>query len=162
MSYTVISLFPVAVDPEAVSQKLQNEGFSNENILISKYNIEGDVVDDLQEDEKTTGFWDYLFGDSRWKTAYQKAGVDNNTVTVYADDLESARKARRIMDDSGAIDIQKYHKENIDKGYEISEEEEARIIAKAKHNVYFLDGDRTYTSGSRGKTDRMDSMGSKD
>ncbi len=162
MSYTVVSLFPIAVNPEDVVAKLENNGFAKENVNISKYNIEGDLVDDLEEDEKTKNFWDYLFGDTKWRTAYQKAGIDNNTVTVYTDSIEDARRAKSIMDENGALDIKKYHKENIDSEYEISEEEQDRIIAKARHNVYFLDGNRTYKPNSRGMNKRMDYLGAKD
>lgn len=162
MSYTVVSLFPIAVNPENISDKLQENGFTKENINISKYNIDGDIVDEMEEDEKTKNFWDYLFGDTKWRTAYQKAGIDKNTITVYADSLEDARKAKTIMDEEGALDIKKYHKENVDNEYEISQEEEDRIIAKAKHNVYFLEGSRTYRPNSRGMNKRMDSLGAKD
>ena len=162
MSYTVVSLFPIAVNLEIVSEKLQENGFTKENINISKYNIEGEVVETMEEDEKTKNFWDYLFGDTKWRTAYQKAGIDNNTITVYTDSIEEARKAKAIMDEEGALDIKKYHKDNVDSNYEISQEEEDRIIAKAKHNVYFLTGNRTYRPNSRGMNNRMDSLGAKD
>lgn len=162
MSYTVVSLFPIAVNLEIVSEKLQENGFTKENINISKYNIEGEVVETMEEDEKTKNFWDYLFGDTKWRTAYQKAGIDNNTITVYTNSIEEARKAKAIMDEEGALDIKKYHKDNVDSNYEISQEEEDRIIAKAKHNVYFLTGTRTYRPNSRGMKNRMDSLGAKD
>lgn len=160
MSYTVISLFPIAVDPETVVQKLSEKGINEENINIAKYNIDGTLSE--VDTEESKNFWDYLFGDSKWRTAYEKAGIDNNTVTVYADDLETAKVAKQCMDDCGALDIQKYHKENIDNEYQISEEEETRIIAKARHGIYMLDGKRYQRTTSRGKANRMDSMGSKD
>ena len=70
MSYTVISLFPIAIDTDAVKQKLESNGFDGQNILISKYNIEGELMEDMEEDDRTRSFWDYLFGNCRWRTAY--------------------------------------------------------------------------------------------
>jgi len=36
------------------------------------------------------------------------------------------------------------------------------IIAKAKHDVYFLDRERTYSPNSKGMDNTMDDLGSKD
>lgn len=162
MNYTVVSLFPIATNPENVVEKLKKNGFANEDINVSKYNIEGELVENMEEDEKTKNFWDYLFGDTKWRSAYQLAGIDNNTVTVYADDVEVAKKAKKLMDEMGALDIQKFYKEKIDSSHKISDEDHERIIAKARHNVYFLDGNRYYKPNSRGMDKRMDSFGSKD
>lgn len=160
--YIVISLIPIAADPETIKKNLISEGFKEEDINISKYNIEGDLVDELEEDDTTKNFWDYLFGDSKWRTAYQKAGIDNNTLTVYTETLDDARKAKSLMDEAGALDIKKYFRENIDASYQDEADDHERIIAKARHNVYFLNGTRSYRPRSRGMNKRMDSLGSKD
>lgn len=160
MAYTVISLYPESVDLDQVKKELENKGFDANNINISKYTIDGEVAEDYDEDEKTAGFWDFLFGETLFRNTYKKAATHNNTVTVYAEDLDVARKAKIAMDELGAIDINKYHKDFIDNEYQISDQDEARIIAKARHNVYFLDGTRTYKPNSRGKVHRMDYTGS--
>lgn len=159
MAYTVISLYPESVDLDQVKKELENKGFDSNDINISKYTIEGETAEDYDEDETTAGFWDLLFGGTKYRDTYKKAASHNNTVTIYAENLEVARKAKIAMDELGAIDINKYHKDYIDEEYQISDEDEARIIAKAKHNVYFLDGTRTYKPNSRGKAHRMDYTG---
>lgn len=166
MAYTVVSLFSVGTNTDKLIEHLTENGISSENIHVSKTSIEGERTEEMEEDEQTKNFWDYLFGQTQWRSVYQQAGIDNNSLTVYTDNLEEARRVMTLMDNMGAVDIQKYRKNCEDRtsnsAQDLSEREEARIIAKAKHNVFFLHGNRTYTPNSRGKAHRMDSLGSKD
>ncbi|SEG37051.1 hypothetical protein SAMN05421847_2078 [Halpernia humi] len=180
MSYTIVGLFPEHKQAELAAEKLSNEGFSSEDYHISKFstNIADEAKDysaddhphfHFHESEKTTGFWNWLFGDEEHaKKKYSFAGSKNNIVTVFADNLENAEKARNILNEQGAINVHDETKEYIAKmhpsakaKYEIDEAERARIINKAKNNLYFTN-ERSYTIKHEGMDSDMDSQGSKD
>lgn len=79
--------------------------------------------------------------------------------------MDRAEKAREIMNDEGAINVNEFTKERYPdttaKSNELSEKERARIISKAKNNLYFTDGDRFYDTASDGMESDMDSEGSR-
>lgn len=175
MAYTVVGFFPNNTDAERASEKLDNNGFSKEDYNVSRYNrsevIENDLDYDYEEDEKTTGFWDWLFGESDENKRYSYAGTKSNIVTVYTDDADRAEKARDIMNDMGAVNVNDFTKDYYPQSEEyinevtddgISEGERARILAKARYGAY-LDSDRSYKFRRReGMDGRMDSFGSED
>ncbi|WP_417431440.1 hypothetical protein [Halpernia sp.] len=180
MSYTIVGMFPKHEKAENALAKLNEEGFTSEDYHISKFSRNGDLdaedysADDhphfhYNEDEKTSGFWNWLFGDEEHsKKKYSYAATKNNIVTVFADTLENAEKAKNILNNEGAINVHNETKdymmrnsgENKSK-YELSENERARIINKAKNNLYFTN-ERSYTVKNEGMDNDMDSQGSKD
>lgn len=178
MAYTVVGLFPNNEMANTASNKLDNAGFEKENYSVSNYRNTGDYSSDAtrdyeyEEDEKTTGFWDWLFGeDETEKRKYSYAGTKSNVVTVYTDDLDRAERAREIMNNNGAIDVNDASKDYISDESEefisssnnsITETERARILNKARNDIYMSPSERTYSWKRRGMTSDMDSMGNAD
>ena len=167
MSYTVISVFPETANIERVKSELLEQGFLENDIVISQSRFEeNSSIEDYEEDENTRNFWDYLFAnDTELLDTYSRESVAKTDVIVYADQIEDARKAREITKSLGAIDVTK--KTVLETGEDepidgISQEEYDGIIAKARHNIYLLDSERVYRPNSRGMSKRMDSLGSKD
>lgn len=173
MSYTVVGMFPSNDDAARASEKLDNNGFAKEDYSVSNYRrneeIDNDVDYEYDEDANTTGFWESLFSDNEdEKRRYSYAGTKSNVVTVYTDDSDRAEEARDIMNDMGAINVIDYTKDyypqteefiNEGSSANISADERARIIAKARSGAY-LDSDRSYTFRRRdGINDPMDSQG---
>lgn len=173
MSYTIVGMFPNNEDVDKVADQLNSAGFPKEDYNVSRYSTS--VIDDnnsknynYKEDEKTSGFWNWLFGDNEDdRSKYSYAGTKSNIVTVYTNDMDRAEKAREIMNDEGAINVNEFTKERYPntettaKSTELSEKERARIISKAKNNLYFTDGDRFYDTASDGMESDMDSEGSR-
>ena len=179
MSYTIVGLFPKQDQAENATQKLTNAGFTTEDYHISKFSRKGALdendysADDhphfhFEEEEKTSGFWNWLFGDEEHtKKKYSYAATKNNVVTVFSDTLENAEKAKNILNNEGAINVHKETKNYVgnqkdvpNSKYEINEQEQARIINKAKNNLYFTD-ERRYEIQNHdiGMHDDMDSQG---
>ena len=86
-------------------------------------------------------------------------------VTVYTDDLDRAEKARDIMNDQGAINVNdftkdRYGNDHTNANTEMNADERAKIINKAKNNLYFNEGDSFYSSTrDEGMKSDMDSTG---
>ncbi len=164
MSYTVVSVFPKTVDTEEIKKDLKENGFDEANIIVSTSNVETGL-DHYQEDEQTKGFFEYTFAhDAEMLDAYRKHSVGRNNVVVYTDNLEQATSAKSILNRNGALEVYKKQSEDqkdIPEG--MTEEEYDGIIAKAKHDIYFLGSERVYHSNViKGMDDAMDDLGSKD
>lgn len=172
MSYTVVGMFPNNEDAARASDKLSSGGFTQNEYNVSNYRRDSDVEGDgydYDEDESTSGFWGWLFGeDDNTRKKYSRAGSKSNVVTVYADDLDRAERAKQIMNDMGAVDVNDFTKDSFATGEEfvaphttdISEAERARIINKARNDNYVAAAERSYTIRRRtGMTDPMDSQG---
>lgn len=171
MSYTIVGMFPTNEAADKASDKLDNSGFEKEDYNVSRYSTTGDYdkTSDkyhYEEDEKTSGFWNWLFGDDNdQKNKYSYAGTKSNMVTVYTDDLERAEKAKEIMNDQGAINVNDFTKDrykDTNTSHELSSDERARIINKAKNNLYFTNENRTYNMRPEGMDSDMDSQASND
>ncbi|UOE37981.1 hypothetical protein [Chryseobacterium oryzae] len=167
MAYTVISLFPQTVNSEEIRTKLNDLGVKDEDIIISKSNVtDEDSANHYEDDEKTKSFWDHLFvNDDELLYAYKTKSVGNVNIVVYADDYEQAQNAKKLLNDNGAIEVYKKREENQVKESDtagLPEDVYNGIIAKARHNVYFLNPNRVYTPNSKGMDRRMDDLGSKD
>ncbi len=96
--------------------------------------------------------------------AYRKHSIGKNNVIVYADNLEQAVSANSILNKNGALQVyRKPAEEKADIPEGMTEEEYNGIIAKARHNIYFLGSERVYHSNIiKGMDDPMDDLGSKD
>jgi len=164
MAYTVVSVFPVTVDTEEIKKNLKENGFDESNIIISKSRVESGL-NDYQEDDQTKGFFEYTFAhDAEMLDAYRKHSIGRNNIVVYADDIEQAMAANSILNKNGALQVYRRPSENktdIPEG--MTEEQYNGIIAKAKHDIYFLGSERVYHSNViKGMDDPMDDLGSKD
>ena len=166
MAYTVVSVFPVTVDTEEIKKDLKEKGFDEENIIVSKSKVESGLsADHYQEDEQTKGFFEYTFAhDAEMLDTYRKHSVGRSNVVVYADSLEQAKIAKSVLNENGALEIYRKPSENQNNVPDgMSEDEYNGIIAKARHNIYFLRSERSYDSNNtKGMDDEMDSLGSKD
>ncbi len=166
MAYTVISVFPASVDTEEIKSKLKNQGFNEADIIVSKSKFQNEsTVDDYQDDEKTKSFWDHvLVSDTEMLDAYSRESVGKVNLVVYTSDITEAQNAKKILDECGALKI--YNKPSFKQEKPdtagLPEDVYNGIIAKARHNLYFLDSERTYSTKSRGMEDTMDDLGSKD
>ncbi|WP_226064496.1 hypothetical protein [Kaistella polysaccharea] len=172
MSYTVVGMFPTNEDADKAANQLDHSGFSKDDYKVSRYSTTGDYDKtsanyQFDEDEKTSGFWNWLFGDDEdEKNKYSYAGTKSNLVTVYADDMSQAEKARDIMNAEGAINVNDFTKDRYEgthkttKSTDLSEEKRARIISKAKNNLYFTNEERFYNVKDNGMENDMDSQGS--
>lgn len=171
MSYTVVGMFPTTEAAEKASGKLASAGFAKEDYQISRYSTTGEYTEgsEFEEDEKTTGFWNWLFGDNdNDRKKYSYAGSKSNIVTVYTNTSDRAEKARDIMNDQGALNVNDVTRDRY-MGEEftspdnnMTEDERARIIAKAKNDLYMAGDNRSYTFRGRGMSTDMDSMGNAD
>ena len=171
MAYTVVGMFPTNEAADRATRELDSAGFGKENYSVSRYSTSGEYDPvlgyDYEEDEKTGGFWNWLFGDDdKSRNKYSYAGTKSNVVTVYADSEDNAEKARDIMNQSGALDVNDITKdrygESTTADTSLSEKERARIISKAKNNLYLTGDTRNYSIRTRGMSNEMDSLGSED
>lgn len=166
MAYTIIGMFPTTEAADKASDTLESAGFAQEDYHVSKYAISGTYDPgknyDFDDDEKTHNFWTWLFGeDEDNKKKYSYAGTKSNLVTVYTDELDRAEKAKHIMNDAGAINVNDFTKDRYSH-HTLDAEEKARIINKAKNDLYFINTDRSYTLRSPGMESTMDDQGSAD
>jgi hypothetical protein len=166
MAYTVISVFPENVNTEEIQSDLINNGFLEADIIVSKSRFnEESSTNEYIDDEKTKSFWDHVFvNDNELLAAYSKESVGKINLVVYASTLTDAQNAKKVLDQHGALKI--YNKPSVDQGDAetsgLPEDVYNGIIAKARHDVYFLDRERVYSPNSDGIGDTMDSLGSKD
>lgn len=166
MAYTVISVFPEDVNTEEIKSELINNGFLEADIIVSKSRLdEESLTNEYEDDEKTKSFWNYVFvNDNDILAAYSKGSMGKINLIVYASNLTDAQNAKKVLDQFGALKI--YNKPSVthhdSDASGLPEDVYNGIIAKARHNVYFLDKERVYSPNSRGMGDTMDSQGSKD
>ncbi|MFL9835605.1 hypothetical protein [Chryseobacterium terrae] len=166
MAYTVISVFPETANTEEIKSELKNKGFLEADIIVSKSRFDKESsTNEYVDDEKTQSFWNHIFvNDNEILAAYSKESVGKINLVVYASTLTDAQNAKKVLDDHGALKI--YNKPSVNQDNaetsDLPEDVYNGIIAKAKHNVYFLDKERVYSPNSDGMGDTMDSLGSKD
>jgi hypothetical protein len=167
MAYTVISVFPAGVNTEEIKAELKNKGFNEADIIVSTSKLDADSsVDNYQDDEKTKSFWDHVFvNDNEILAAYSKESIGKINLVVYTSNLTEAQNAKKVLDQFGALKIYNKPSVNQDSSEEtagLPEDVYNGIIAKAKHDVYFLDNERVSTTTTKGMGDTMDGLGSKD
>ncbi|UZO82058.1 YsnF/AvaK domain-containing protein [Aquimarina sp. ERC-38] len=109
MKYTIVGFFDKNQSIENIVEILKREGINENQIDQSPYRTEGTYTGtdyDYEEDSKTSGFWDWLFGDNEnEKKVYSKTGSQSHLITVYANDRIEAEKVSAILDANGAKDI---------------------------------------------------------
>lgn len=166
MAYTVVSVFPATVNTEEITSGLKNQGFNEADIIVSKSTVEDEsTVDNYRDDEKTKSFWDHVFAsDHELLDAYSRESIGKINVVVYTSTITEAQDAKKILDQYGALKIynKPSFKEEKSDTAGLPEDVYNGIISKARHNLYFLDSERTADQSTRGMSDTMDDLGSKD
>ena len=165
MSYTIIGIFPNDTESRNVVTKLEEAGLYDYS--ISKSEVE--AIEKIDTDRKAS-FFDWLFDRDVVETdRYEYASIDSSTISVYTDTEEDANAAKAILDENGAIDVEEKTRTYLSdkypdrhKEYPIPESTRARIIAKAKNDLYFTDDRATAYRPEKGMSDEMDSQGRKD
>ncbi|MCJ8154807.1 hypothetical protein MKJ01_13630 [Chryseobacterium sp. SSA4.19] len=169
MSYTVVSIFPSTANTEEIKNDLRNYGFQESDIVVSQSRTGNELSgENHQDDVRDRGFWNFVFAnDVEALDAYRNESAGKTNIVVYTDDFEKAQRAKAILNERGAIQVQRKdsetynHQDTAPEG--MSEDVYNGIIAKARHNIYFLGSDRQDdTDTGRGMKDEMDSLGSKD
>lgn len=168
MSYTIIGIFPNETESRDVITKLEEAGLYEYSLA----NAEIEALDKVEtvETDKKASFFDWLFDRNEVETdRYEYASINSRTITVYAETEEDANAAKAILDANGAIDVEEktrgYLAEKYPTTYEsypISESKKARIIAKAKNDLYFTADRKAPVTREEGMVDEMDSLGTKD
>lgn len=112
MAQTVVGIFKDPKDAQEAVDQLINNGFSRQNIDLSKRSsytetetieYENDEAD--EEGGRVSNFFRSLFGDSDEAASYTKAGMRGSVVTVHTLSLDEARRASDILDDQGSVEV---------------------------------------------------------
>jgi len=168
MSYTIIGIFPNDAESRDVITKLEEAGLYEYS--LSNAEIEALEKVETEDTGKKSSFFDWLFDRNEVETdRYEYASINSKTISVYTETEEDANAAKAILDANGAIDVEEktrgYLSEKYPATYEsypISESKRARIIAKAKNDLYFTGERRAPQASQEGMIDEMDSLGNKD
>lgn len=160
MSYIVVGLFPTQLEADKVLLKLENAGYNDYNLSHSHQEIVQKV-----DIEKKNGFWNWLFDDNHIdKARFTYASIDHNTITVHLQTEQDAHIVRDILDSNGAVNVeektQDYIAENYaEHDYVISESKNAKIIAKARNNLFFTNDRKAHHHHEKRIADEIDGLG---
>ena len=113
MAYTVIGMFENTANANTAKQQLISGGFTDNQVDLSPFNGTADDINtsysSYQEDEHTTGFWNWLFGDDQTtRKQYSAVATRTHVLTVHAANKEDALRATTILDNNGAIELNDY------------------------------------------------------
>jgi hypothetical protein len=160
MSYIVVGLFPTQLEADKVLLKLENAGYNDYNLSHSHQEIVQKV-----DIEKKNGFWNWLFDDNHIdKARFTYASIDHNTITVHLQTEQDAHIVKDILDSNGAVNVeektQDYIAENYaEHDYVISESKNAKIIAKARNNLFFTNDRKAHHHHEKRIADEIDGLG---
>ena len=160
MSYIVVGLFPTQLEADKVLLKLENAGYNDYNLSHSHQEIVQKV-----DIEKKNGFWNWLFDDNHIdKARFTYASIDHNTITVHLQTEQDAHIVKDILDSNGAVNVeektQDYITENYaEHDYVISESKNAKIIAKARNNLFFTNDRKAHHHHEKRIADEIDGLG---
>jgi len=160
MSYIVVGLFPTQLEADKVLLKLENAGYNDYNLSHSHQ----EIVQKVDIDKKN-GFWNWLFDDNHIdKARFTYASIDHNTITVHLQTEQDAHIVKDILDSNGAVNVeekaQDYIAENYaEHDYVISESKNAKIIAKARNNLFFTNDRKAHHHHEKRIADEIDGLG---
>ena len=160
MSYIVVGLFPTQLEADKVLLKLENAGYNDYNLSHSHQ----EIVQKVDIDKKN-GFWNWLFDDNHIdKARFTYASIDHNTITVHLQTEQDAHIVKDILDSNGAVNVeektQDYIAENYaEHDYVISESKNAKIIAKARNNLFFTNDRKAHHRHEKRIADEIDGLG---
>lgn len=100
MGYTVVGIYDRLDDARSAMHELVNRGFS-----IDRIDLSADEGQNVRADkERTSGFFNSLFGNTNEARSHTEAADKGYVVTVHASDSEEAERVATVLDDYGAID----------------------------------------------------------
>lgn len=158
MSYTVIGLFPNQVEVDKVLSKLENAGYYDYSFSHSEEEILKNV--DIR---KKNGFWNWLFDDDIIELYhFEYAHTHYNTIKIDLKTEYDAYVVKNILNRNGAIAVEEKRTiPNLDekKAQIFSEVAKAKIIAKAKNNLFFINNRKPHHIHQKRIPDEIDSLG---
>lgn len=161
MLYIVVGLFPTQMEIERVLLKLENAGYYDYNLSHSEEEILQNV-----DIEKKNGLWNWLFDHDHLDIArFEYASIDHNTITVHLKTEQDAHIVRDILDNNGAVNVEEKtreymfenHSETL-QNYSNSESINAKIIAKAKNNLFFTNDRKPHSHQEKRISDEIDGL----
>jgi len=160
MSYIVVGLFPTQLEADKVLLKLENAGYNDYNLSHSHQ----EIVQKVDIDKKN-GFWNWLFDDNHIdKARFTYASIDHNTITVHLQTEQDAHIVKDILDSNGAVNVEEKTQDYIaekyaEHDYVISESKNAKIIAKARNNLFFTNDRKAHHHHEKRIADEIDGLG---
>lgn len=161
MSYIVVGLFPTQLEADKVLLKLENAGYNDYNLSHSHQETVQNV-----DIEKKNGFWNWLFDDNHLDRArFEYASIDHNTITVHLKTEQDAHIVKDILDNNGAVNVEEKsrdymfenHADALQK-YATSGSINAKIVAKAKNNLFFTNNRKPHHHHEKRTSDEIDGL----
>lgn len=141
MKKAVVAIFNTLDNAENAKDHLQDEGF-DENIIDVASGSEYDTAD--EDGNAISRFFKNLFTDKSRQQKYTRVAERNYVVSVYPQSDEAAAKAADILDDCGALDIDKHYEEEYINNPDFHEEDDEELTATqySENSDNFVDEDR--------------------
>jgi uncharacterized protein (TIGR02271 family) len=106
MSHTVIGIFNSSDEAKNAVQQLLQNGYNDNEVDYSGSATNYSGTDAHNDNESgISRFFKNLFGDNDESNRYSNAAKNRYVVTVHANSAEQAQRARDLLDDYGAIDV---------------------------------------------------------
>lgn len=141
MKKAVVAIFNTLDNAENAKDHLQDEGF-DDNIIDIASGSEYDTAD--EGENAISRFFKNLFTDKSRQEKYTRVGERNYVVSVYPGSDEEATRAAAILDDCGALDIDKHYEEEYinNPRYKDEDDKESMTKQSSKTSDNFDDKDR--------------------
>jgi len=136
MAQTVVGIFNNASEAQNAVDKLLSDGFSHSNVDVSSAQTSSYVTRNADDDNESgiAKFFRNLFGDNdNEHERYTRAASRGTVVTVHVQTDDEARRASRLLDEYGAIDVD-------------DDDDSYRAASTG------TDNDREYSNDAEGKT----------
>ena len=159
MSYIVVGLFPTQLEADKVLLKLENAGYNDYNLSHSHL----ETVQNVDIEMKKL-FWNWLFDDNHIdKARFEYASIDHNTITVHLHTEQDAHIVKDILDNNGAVNVEEKTQDYMTENFAnhdnvISESKNAKIIAKAKNNLFFTNNRKPHHVHENRKAEEIDAL----
>jgi len=118
MSQTVIGIFEHSVQAHDAKAHLLANGFSSDNVDITKGNPSTDSTSNSSQEEgigdRISNFFKNLFSDENEAASHTSAARRGTIVTVHAQTSEDASRAADILNEYGAVDVDDYNRRGND------------------------------------------------
>lgn len=141
MKKAVVAIFNTLDDAENAKAHLQDEGF-DDNIIDVASGGEYDTAD--EGENAISRFFKNLFTDKSRQEKYTRVAERNYVVSVSPRSDEEATRAADILDDCGALDIDKHYEEEYINNPDYKDEDGEELMAKGSSETSdnFADKDR--------------------
>jgi len=113
MSQTVIGMFDDAHQAREAALKLENLGVTRDHIDISTQQAGSSASTSSpdRDDDTISGFFRSLFNSDDEVSKYSSVARRGAMVTVHADSPQQAERARDLLDQCGAVDVDERHQQ---------------------------------------------------